>query len=318
MSFYEILGVKKDSSKDEIKKAFRKLAMKEHPDKGGDPEKFKKISEAYETLSDDDKRGQYDNPQPQFHNMHGGIPEEFHNIFSQMFHQQGGGRRKMDNEVREVKLPLNRIYNGTELKFKITLKQICETCIVNCTHCGGQGMIHARHPMIPMMSIQQPCGHCQGKGSSHKGCGECAGGTKHVERLVQIPVPTGCPDGHHVVLEGFGKQKMKTNDIAGDLIIVIRIENDIFERDGDSLIFKPKISLIDSVVGHPCVIPHYGGTFICDTRRFGVIDPRRLYEIEGKGLRATAPLKIQFDVQYPDGPMGPKDLEMFQLKIRNM
>lgn len=224
----------------------------------------------------------------------------------------------MDNEVREVKLPLNRIYKGTELKFKITLKQMCESCTVKCTHCGGEGSIHARHPMIPMMSIQQPCGACHGRGASFKGCSECVKGSKNVERLVHIPIPACCPDGHHVVLEGFGKQKVKAGDISGDLIIVIRIENDIFERDGDALIFKPKITLVESIIGSPCVIPHYGGTFIYDTRRLGVIDPRRMYEIEGKGLRANSPMKIYFDIQYPDGPMGKDALEIFKLKIRSM
>lgn len=315
MSFYDILGVQKGSSKDEIKKAYRKLAMKEHPDKGGDPEKFKQISEAYETLSDDDKRHQYDNPQQQF----GGIPEEFHSMFSQMFNQhQGPSRRKMENEVREVNIPLQKIYTGTELKFKITLKQICESCAVKCQQCRGEGVINMRHPMIPMMSMQQPCGSCQTMGVSFKGCSECSNGTKHIERMIQIPIHKCCPDGHHVALEGFGKQKMKPGDIPGDLIIVVRVKNDVFERDGDTLIFRPKVSLLDSIVGYPCVIPHYSGSFICDTRRFGVIDPRRVYEIEGKGLRESSPMKIQFDIQYPEGPMTKKDLEIFQLKIRNM
>jgi DnaJ-class molecular chaperone len=118
-------------------------------------------------------------------------------------------------------------------------------------------------------------------------------------------------------LEGFGKQKAKSGDIPGDLVIVVRIENDMFERDGDALVFRPKISFIDSVVGFPLVVNHYGGTFICDTRRFGPIDPRKYYEIPGKGLKDTTPMKVQFDVQYT-GVLSKDDLESLQLKIRSM
>lgn len=317
MSHYDTLGVQKGASKDEIRKAYRKLAMKEHPDKGGDAEKFKKISEAYEVLSDDEKREQYDNPMPQ---MHGG--DDMFNFFNQMFNHGRPQARKMASFTKEVELSLEKIYHGTEIKFKISIVQKCEYCEDRCGRCNGVGIIRVGHPMIPMMSIEQPCDACQGKGATHKGCLRCSMGNVESERIVHIKIPPGCNDGETFVLEGLGEQKHKKSDVSGDLMIRVKVKKDpIFERDGDTLIFKPKISFIESLVGMPLIIPHYGGTFMYDTRQLGVIDPTRVYEIPGKGIR-NGSLKIQFKIDYPKRPWTSEESksirECFELKIKNV
>ncbi len=312
MSHYDTLGVSKDASKDQIKKAYRKLAMKEHPDKGGDPEKFKKISEAYEVLSDDDKRQQYDNP----------AQDDMFNFFNQMF--QGGrpSQRKMGDVVRDIEIPLEKIYHGTSLKFKVTLNQKCEHCEQRCPMCKGVGMLRMGHPMIPMMAIERPCDHCQGKGSNHSGCLQCSMGNINTERLVQINIPSGCNEGETFVLEGLGEQKHKKTDISGNLVLRVHIKPDPnFERDGDALVYRPKIRFVESLVGMPLIIPHFDGTFMYDTRQLGVIDPTHTYEIPGKGIR-NGPLKLKFTIEYPKRPWTSEESSLirdcFELKIKGM
>jgi DnaJ-class molecular chaperone len=287
--------------------------MKEHPDKGGNSEKFKKISEAYETLSDDDKRSQYDNPQPDV--GHDGM----FNFFNQMF-QGGHSRRKLDDAVKDVEISLDKIYHGTELKFKINLENMCQDCQVKCTHCNGTGSIHIG---VHIMTIQQPCPACGGRGFSSRGCTGCDRGTKRTERLIQIRIPPGCPDGHAFVFEGLGQQKVRSNDISGDLAIRIRIkQHELFTRDGDNLIFKPTIGFVDSLIGFPLVVPHFGDTFMYDTRQLGVIDPTRVYDIPGKGMNEHSSMKVIFRVSYPKRPWTSAEASMiketFELKIKDI
>ncbi len=307
MSFYEVLGVDKDASKDAIKKAYRKLAMKEHPDKGGDPEKFKKISEAYETLSDDDRRAQYDNP------GHEGM----FNFFSQMF-QGVNTRRKFGDAVKDVELPLDKMYHGTELKFKINLENVCPDCQVKCAHCGGSGSVHIG---VHIMTIQQTCPACAGRGVSNRGCTGCDHGIKRTERLIQVRVPPGCPDGHCFVFEGLGEQRVRPTDASGDLMIRIRTrKHELFDRDGDNLIYKPTIKFVDSLIGFPLIVQHFGGTFMYDTRQLGVIDPTRVYDIPGKGMNEHSSMKVIFRISYPTRPWTSEEAsmikDMFELKIK--
>lgn len=314
MSHYDTLGVDKNASKDEIKKAYRKLAMKKHPDKGGDPEEFKKISEAYEVLSDDEKRQQYDNPHQ------GG--EDVFEFFNQMF--QGGRpmQRRMNDVVRDVEIPLSKVYHGTELKFKITLVNKCEHCEDRCQYCKGSGIMRMGHPMIPMMAMERPCEHCRGKGANHRGCMRCSMGNVESERMVQVRIPPGCNDGETFVFEGLGEQKMKRSDISGNLAIRIRIRNDSqFERDGNALIYKPTIDFVDSLIGIPLIIPHFDGSFMVDTRQWGVINPTKVYEIPRRGMNG-GPLKIVFTIKYPERPWTSEESSIirdcFKLKIKNI
>ncbi len=317
MSYYDELGVSKDASKEDIKRAYRKLAMKFHPDKGGDPEKFKRISEAYETLSDDDRRNQYDNHNP-FSGVGGGSGhEDVMNFFNSMFNQGGGGgggTRKMNDVVHDMEIPLERAYHGADVKFKVTLDTWCTSCTKRCDYCKGSGFIQMG---IQIMMIRQPCPNCSGNGVLHRGCTGCTRGTVPVDKLVQVRIPQWCEDGHQFVLEGFGHQKVKSSDVSGNLVIRIRVKPDPnFERVGRSLIFRPTISFVESLIGMPLVVPHFDGTTVVDTRQFGVIDPTRVYEVPEKSL------KIAFKIRYPTRPWTSDESasirELFDLKIKNV
>lgn len=289
MSHYETLGVSKDASKDDIKRAYKKLAMKMHPDKGGDPEQFKKLSEAYETLSDDDKRQAYDNPADDM------MSQFFNSMFSQQHAQRGP--KKMGDVLHEIEIPLQRAYHGAELKFKISLDTWCMKCNVKCQHCNGSGAISIGFQQF--MTIQQPCPACNGVGIHHRGCDSCKQGKINSERLVHVRVPKWCDDGYQIVLDGLGTQKVRESDVSGNLVIRIRVKSsdEHFERVGrDVLLYKPTISFSESVLGVPLVVPHYDGSFVVDTRQFGVIDPTKTYDVPGKDL------KILFKIRYPDRP----------------
>lgn len=316
MNYYDILGVDKSSSKDDIKKAYRKLAMKNHPDKGGDPEKFKQISEAYEVLTNDEKRAEYDNP----HSEHADVL----NFFNQMFGGGGGPQRRAARQlgdiIKDIEIPLSKVYHGTELKFKITLEQKCFSCYDKCRTCNGNGVIRMSHHMIQMIVMEQPCPQCGGGGGRSLGCMQCSMGTLNTERLVQLRIPSGCPDGKAFVFEGFGEQKTKPSDISGNLIIRVRVKNDSkFERDGDALILRHRISFVESIIGFPLIVPHFDGSFMFDTRQWGVIDPTRVYEIPEKGMNG-APLKVIFTIDYPKRPWTSTESsiirECFELKIK--
>lgn len=306
--YYDTLGVSQNASQDDIRRAYRKLAMKEHPDKGGDPERFKKISEAYEVLSDEQKRAQYDAPQ---HHPHGDI----FGMFGDMFRPRD--TRRQADELKEVSIPLSKAFTGADLKFKITLDTLC-TCGKPCPQCRGQGTVRMSHPMIPIM-MEQGCPACGGRGMSSSGCSQCRGGRRQEEKLVHVPLPPGVQDGHTTVLEGFGQQKQKPSDIPGNLIIRIRVEKDPnFTRDGDALVFSPSISFFESMIGTPVEVPHFGGSFIVDTREFGIINPERMYEVPGKGMTKSAPLKLKFKIRYPSRKLTQPEIENIQLNLSTL
>ena len=313
MNYYELLGVDKGADKNEIKKAYRKLAMQKHPDKGGDPEEFKKLTEAYETLQDDQKRSAYDNPHQQHHhNMHGHVPADLFEMFGNMFGGGGGGQRRMADEVREFEITLRRVFTGTQIKFKINIDKSCDFCEVRCSACNGMGVVKATHPMIPMVLVEQTCNRCGGNGHGHKGCTKCKHGKVRDERFVNLDIPAGCTEGHAFVLEGMGQQRIRKSDIPGNLVMKLKITpDDHFTREGDALVFKPTIKFKESVVGIPLVVPHFSGEFIYDTRELGIIDPRKIYEIKGRGMNSNSPLKIIFDIKYPEGKVSSGDWTQF-------
>jgi len=162
MSYYDVLGVSRDASTDDIKKAYRKLAMQHHPDRGGDPEVFKKVSEAYETLSDPQKRQELDHP-PQ-------------NPFSNFFQPS---RRAPKQHQYTINVSLEDAFKGTRKTLRITRQPPCPPC-------GGHGMVLQELRMGPFVqSIQQPCGYCGGRGT--RGVQE--------QIMVTLELPRGTPDG---------------------------------------------------------------------------------------------------------------------------
>ena len=278
MSYYDELGVQKGASMDEIKRAYKKLAIKNHPDKGGDPEKFKKISEAYETLSDPEKRENYDNPRQDFGGFPGGFP------FGEMF-----GRHGPPPAQHTINISLDDAFKGRQVNLNIGLHKKCK-CARPCNTCGGRGTIGVE--FMPMMIIQQPCPACHGEKTILVGCGECSGtGRREVKERATLDIPAGVQSGHTIVLKGMGTD-------GGDLHIVIHVSaHPVFKREGQDLVYTKKISLIESLIGLHIGIPHFGGDII--HHEPGPIDPRKRYRVPGKGLVPNASLWIIFDVQYP-------------------
>lgn len=299
---YEALGLTKDATDADVKKAYRKLAMKNHPDKGGDPEEFKVVQNAYDVLSDPQKRANYDrfgHPDGPQHGHHGG--HGFEDMMSQMF---GGMRRhagpmKRQNHQHALKVSLEESYHGVRKTIKITVQQNCFACRKSCAACGGRGTTILQ--MGPM-TLQQACGACQGTGTGGSvGCAECTGGTKPVSHDVVINIEAGVTDGAAIAVPGMGEQAKAPGEVPGDLIIVISIaRHPTFERRGNDLVWTTHMSFEDSVNGTILTVPHFAGAVELDTAAWGVVDPRREYKVAGKGFPGGGDLLIKVDVRYPD------------------
>lgn len=297
---YETLGLTKDASDADIKKAYRKLAMKNHPDKGGDPEAFKVVQNAYDVLSDPQKRANYDrfgNPDGPQHGPGGG---GFEDMVSQMFGgmgMRGPGPARRQNHQHTLNVTLSEAYHGVRKTVKITVQQTCFACRKPCAACGGKG---ATLLQMGPMTLQQTCGACQGSGQgASSGCAECTGGTKPVSHDVVFNIEAGVTDGAAISVPGMGEQAKAPGEVPGDLIIVIRVAKHAdFERRGNDIVWTTTMSFDDSVNGTTLTVPHFAGPMDIDTAAWGVVDPRKEYCVPGKGFPG-GDLLIKVDVRYP-------------------
>lgn len=308
---YDILGVKKDATGDEIKKAYRKLAMKHHPDKGGDPEQFKVIQNAYDTLSDPEKRENFDRfgteGPPQ------GAQFNPNDMFAQMFgagggnpfgmHQQRRGPQRRPNHEHNITISLEDAFRGTTKHMKITLTKPCLACRKACQHCRGRGAVQMQ--MGPM-AFNQPCQMCDAQGGVVIGCDICNFKGKKNEQLnLDLKIPAGVEEGNTLVAHGLGDQPTKTGEEPGDLLFHIKIaSHPTLMRMGSDLVWTHKISFEDSVHGTKVKVPHFDGPLEVDTSEYGVLDPRKDYFVGGKGFPGRdgtrGRLRLAFDVQYPN------------------
>jgi molecular chaperone DnaJ len=294
--YYEVLGVAKNATEDDIKKAYRKLAMKYHPDRNqGDgakaaEEKFKEAKEAYEMLTDAQKRAAYDQyghagVDP---NMggggfrggagpegFGGFAEAFGDIFGDIFGGQAGGRRGGGQQVYRgsdlsyaMEITLEEAARGKETQIRIPSWENCETCggsgakpgtsAKTCGSCGGSGTVHMRQGFF---SIQQTCPHCHGTGKIiPEPCTACSGqGKVKKQKTLEVKIPAGINEGMRIRSAGNGEPGVNGGP-AGDLYIEIRIkQHDIFERDGDDLHCTMPVSLITAALGGTIEVPTLGG-----------------------------------------------------------
>ena len=299
---YDILGLTKDASEAEIRKAYHKLARLHHPDKGGDPEKFKKVQEAYEILSDPQKRenfdrfGTADGPPPQ---AQGGFPAE---MFAQMFGGAFGGQRgpvRRGDHHHELKITLEDAYRGLTRTFKVTLVKPCFVCRKQCSQCRGRG---TNLVQMGPMSFSQTCQPCGGLGGGSSGCQECNFKRKKFEPLnLELKIPSGVEDGATLVAGGMGEQPQKPDEEPGDLVFHIKIQDHPeLMRQGRDLIWSTRISFEDSVNGKVIQIPHFDGDIQINTSDWGVLDPREDYVIPDKGFVPGGKLRVSFNVVYPN------------------
>lgn len=262
INYYEVLGVNENSSQDEIKKAYRKLAVKYHPDKNlGDKEseeKFKEISVAYDTLSDPGKKSQYDHER-----MYGGNPyNQFSHMDDMINRVMGRNMRRPTPKGQDLRitldLSLEEIFHGITKNIRYSRKVSCDTCKGIggkedvCTTCNGTG--HLKHMVRdPFGNVQMsisPCGVCMGGGKTLKDpCDVCkgTGSIIHSEEL-DINIPPGVEDGMSFSKKGFGNHVR--SGISGDLILtIVEKPNDIFIRNGMDLMTNVSLDYSDLILG---------------------------------------------------------------------
>ena len=314
--YYQILGVDKKASKDDIKKAFRKLAHEYHHDKkGGNVDKFKEINEAYSVLSDDQKRSQYDtfgsaysgsgagqgfNPSDFGFDFSGfsqgdaGFDFDIGDIFGDFF----GGQRTRQKRGRDISIDLDISFEesvfGVERKVLLNKIATCKVCggsgaksgstMDTCSTCNGKGQIHeVRRSIIGSFSTVRTCETCHGKGKvPREKCANCHGrGILKSDEEVKVRIPSGISDGEVVRLSGMGEAT--TGGVAGDLYIKIHVErHQIFKKEGSNLIMTLNVRLSDVLLGTTAFIKTLDGEIklkIPEGTGFGEI-----LRVKGKGV----------------------------------
>ncbi len=281
--YYEILGLGKGASESEIKKAYRKLALKYHPDKNPDDkvaeEKFKEAAEAYEVLSNADKKNRYDQYGHAGMGGAGGfggggmnmddIFSQFGDVFGGAFggggHRGGGGSRTVrgTNLRVKMKLTLEEIAEGVKKKIKVNKLVNAEgVTFKNCQTCNGTGRItRVAQTFLGAMQTQSACPTCQGAGKmiDKKPTDSDHNGLKRQEEIIEIDIPAGVEEGMQLSVTGKGNAG-PFNGIAGDLIVVIEeLPHDTLRRDGDNLHYDAYINFVDAVLGESIEIPTISG-----------------------------------------------------------
>ncbi|MGM0438853.1 MAG: molecular chaperone DnaJ [Patescibacteria group bacterium] len=289
--YYDILGVSKDASQEEIKKAYRKKAHKHHPDKGGDEEKFKKINEAYQVLSDEKKRKQYDQFGKQGAKGRAGFngggfqgnfqganfnAEDLGDIFGEFFGGGFGGssqrsRRPKGKDIKiNISITLNEAYTGVEKKKSLRKKNTCSKCdgsgakpgtkMKTCPECNGKGKIKTeKRTIFGNMAQVTTCPKCKGTGEVPKEkCDNCDGkGWEESIKKVKINIPAGIKSGQTLKVSGEGHAGGK-GVVPGNLLVDIKVENhDLFDREGNDLYYEADIPFSLAALGGKAEIPTF-------------------------------------------------------------
>ena len=287
--YYEVLGVEKSASPDQIKAAYRKQAVKYHPDKNkgdkGAEEKFKEASEAYHVLSNSERKQNYDNfGHAAFENGGGGrggfgnfdFSGSFSDIFEDFFGEGfgGGGRRSRRSNNRgsdlryDLSISLEEAYTGKKQDIKFSTSERCDTCsgsgskpghnASSCSMCGGHGQVRSSQGFF---TVQQTCPQCAGSGEeiTHP-CSSCSGqGKKQASKRLSVTIPKGVDDGTRIRLSGKGEAGSRRAS-NGDLYLFINVEShELFKRSEVNLFFEFPISFTDAALGTTIEIPTIDG-----------------------------------------------------------
>ena len=317
--YYEILGVNKGASDDELKKAYRRLAMKYHPDRNPDDKsaeaQFKEVKEAYEILTDSNKRAAYDqyghagvDPSMGGHGGFGGGGAggfDFGNIFEEIFRGGGGGGGGFGGGGRggrsqvyrgadlryDLEISLEEAAKGTQTRIRIPSETNCVTCkgsgakpgtsAKTCGTCKGSGQVRMQQGFF---SVQQSCPHCHGSGQVIEDpCTDCHGrGRKRENKTLEIKIPAGVNEGDRIRLSGEGEAGVNGGP-SGDLYVQISLrQHELFTRDGDDLHCEIPITMTTAALGGDIDVPTLDGTAslrIPDETQNG-----KIFRLRGKGI----------------------------------
>jgi len=310
--YYEILGVTKTATPEEIKKAYRKVAIQFHPDKNPDnkeaEEKFKEAAEAYEVLSDADKRAKYDrfgHSKGSSGGYSGGHDMNMEDIFSQFGDIFGGGgspfesffggsggtrngrrQRKGSNLRIKLKLTLDEIANGVEKKLKVNRLVKAEgVTFKTCTTCQGSGQVRkVVNTMLGQMVSSSTCPTCDGSGQiiEKRPTGVDNSGLISKEEVISVRIPAGVADGMQLSMSGKGNEA--PGGVAGDLLIVIEEQEDKqLKRDGNNLVYDLYISFVDAALGTTVEVPSVNGKV--KIKIDAGTQSGKILRLRGKGLK---------------------------------
>jgi molecular chaperone DnaJ len=310
--YYEVLGVNRDASEEEIKKAYRRLAMKHHPDRNPDnpraEEQFKEAKEAYEVLSDASRRAAYD----QYGHAgvdstvgmgagaagagFGGFADAFSDIFGDIF---GGGRTRSNvyrgADLRyNLEISLEEAARGTETRIRVPTMEECDTCHgsgakpgtepVTCATCGGHGQVRMTQGFF---SIAQTCPKCHGSGKVvQQPCGTCAGaGRVKRHKTLSVKIPAGVDQGDRIRLSGEGEAGVNGGP-SGDLYVVIHIHpHEVFTRESNDLHCEMPISFSRAALGGEIEIPTLDGS--ARIRIPAETQSGKVFRLRGKGIKGV-------------------------------
>lgn len=321
--FYEVLGVNKSASKDEIKSAYRKLAKKYHPDinkEAGAEEKFKEVQEAYDVLYDDKKRQMYDQfGMAAFEQgaSTGGAGNPFSgagfgsqgfggvdlgDIFSSFF---GGGQRRQqksfgpqrgEDTLQRIRVPFMDAILGKKVLVPVSYDEPCEHChgtgansaggIKTCTHCQGRGYVRTQQrSLFGVFESQDVCPECHGSGKiiTDK-CPECGGkGYKHIKRDMEVNIPAGINAGQQIRVRGKGEHGLNGGE-NGDLYLeIVIVPHQHFKRDGNDIHIDIPISFVDATLGKTITVPTVYGD--CEVDVPAGTQPNQILRLKGRGIK---------------------------------
>ena len=309
--YYDVLGVSRDVDGKELKKAYRKLAMKYHPDRNPDDKdadaKFKEATEAYEILGDPQKRAAYDqyghagvdpNAAGGFGGGAGGFSDIFGDVFGDIFGGGGGGGRggragpQRGSDLRyTMDLSLEEAVRGVEKKIRVPTLTSCDTCDGSgakpgtspktCSTCGGAGQVRMQQGFF---SVQQTCPTCRGQGTMIEDpCNSCHGrGVKEETKTLSVKIPPGVDTGDRIRLSGEGEAGAMGGP-AGDLYVQVSVrEHELFHRDGRNLYCDVPISIVDAALGGELEVPTLDGRV--KLKIPAETQSGKLFRLRGKGV----------------------------------